>query len=479
MNSARITPAIYIRWSTDDQGSGTTLDRQREACLKLAADRGLTVQPQHIFIDDGVSGAEMNRPALNRMRRLIEAGIISLVIVYKLDRLARRPYIAYNLVEEWRGKASIISVVESHIDTSTTVGQLGFDIALAFANHERNNTRDLTLAGKRRRAAEGRNPGIPPAYGYRIADKRFVVVEDEAAVVRRIFDEYIHNGKTDGQIARMLNDAGIRTRHGGQWHVSAIQRILRNPAYKGTLVYKDIETEGAFPIIIEPKLWEQAQAIRSRKAAQHPRRQASVSPYILSGRLYCFKCGRPMNGRVARHGRWENRYYACVGSIQRRECDCRAVRQERIEQAVISSLMPLLDPNELNRRIAAREGTMLRQLRQEIAGIEARLRQLQHELSRIRRDYRRGRIDADAFNGLSADIEVDRAGLSAALAQKKSELMAAEDESKHKHDLRQAVGLLQAWEGISLAQRKQVVQLLTQRIEWDDESNSVTVRTVI
>lgn len=62
-----MSAAIYIRWSTDDQGTGTTLEEQREGCLMWASDRGQTVLPEHIFVDDGVSGANESRPALNRL----------------------------------------------------------------------------------------------------------------------------------------------------------------------------------------------------------------------------------------------------------------------------------------------------------------------------------------------------------------------------------------------------------------------------
>lgn len=473
------TPAIYIRWSTDDQGSGTTLEVQREGCLAWARDRGLTVAPEHIFVDDGISGARLDRPALNRLRRLIETRAISMVIVYKLDRLARKPYIAYRLIEEWKEKAGLVSVTEAHIDTTTTVGQLGFGIATVFADHERNMTRDRTLSGKRKRASEGRNPGLRPSYGYEIANKSFVIDEDEAVVVRRIFDLYVNHGKTDGQLARLLNDSGIRTKLGGPWHISAVQRVLQNPAYIGRLVYREITAEDAFPPIIDPLTWEKAQAIRSQKAKIHPRRAASESPYILSGRLKCAKCGRPMNGRVCRNGKYENRYYACTGYIQYRDCECLTVRQEQIEQAVVAHLMPLLDENELTCRLNARVGTTIATLNQEVAVLESRLHEIEQELARVRQDYRRARIDADTFNEIRAEIDGERAALTSTLGSKQSALISAEADSRITEEVRQAVNLLRAWDGITVAQRKQAIHLLTEAIEWDYVDKTVTVRTAV
>lgn len=471
--------AIYIRWSTDDQGTGTTLDVQREGCLKKAGEHGLTISPEHIFIDDGVSGAKENRPALNRLNRAIQNGSITTVIVYRLDRLARSPYVAYKLVErDWHKRASLISVTESHINTTTTEGQLGFGIATIFAAHERNTIRDRTMSGKRRRAAEGKNPGLRPHYGVQIIDKTFAVVEEEAITVRRIYNDYL-KGRTDGQVARALNDAGIRTKAGGPWHTSAVQRILTNPAYKGTLVYRDITCEDAFPVIIDPHTWERAQAIRSEKAKVHPRRLATESPYILSGRLTCARCGRPMNGRVCRNGKYENRYYACTGYIQFRDCDCLTIRQEALESAVVAHLLPLLNEDELSRRIHERAGMTLDLLRQEVEALELRLRNLDQELFRVRQDYRHGKIEADTFNELRTEIEADKKTAAGRLSGRRSELIRAEDASKAGGCILEAANLLGSWDGLSHTQRRQIVHLLTERILWDCHSRQLIVHTAV
>lgn len=447
--------------------------------MKWLASKGLSVTPEFIFVDEGVSGAKVNRPALNRLNKLIDEGIINLVVVYKLDRLSRRTSLSYRLVEEtWQGKADLVSATEPHIDTTTTPGKLGFGIAAVFAAHERDTIRDRTMSGKQRRAKEGRNPGLKPSFGYAMKGKQFVIVEDEALLVRRIYSEYL-GGKTDGRLARMLNDLGFRTKSGGPWHISAVQRILTNPAYKGTQTYRDTIVDNAFPAIIEPSVWDQAQAIRKSKAKEHPRRLSEVSPYILSGRLTCAKCGRAMNGRVCRNGKYENRYYMCTGYVQFRDCDCLSVRQDRLENAIIETLLPLLDEEEVSRRIQARLGTTVNQLRQEVSTLEARLRDLESELIRVRQDYRKSKLDVDTFNQLRTEIEQDRGAIADSLVQTKSKLTVAELDFKLDLDVQRAVGLLSAWEGLSLAQRKQVIHLLTERIDWDYHNDTLTVQTVI
>jgi len=474
-----VNAAIYIRWSTEDQGSGTTLDVQRDSCLKYAVDNGWHVAPEHIFVEDGISGAKENRPALNRLTCAVQQGAVDTVIVYKLDRLARSPYVSYKLIEkDWHRKASLVSITEAHIDTTTTTGQLGFGIAAVFAAHERNTIRDRTMAGKRRRAEQGRNPGLRPPYGYTIVDKRFVIVDKEAATVQRVYEDYLA-GKRDGEICRGLNDSGIRTREGKPWHISGVQRLLTNPAYMGQLVYRDIRTEGAFPVIIDDDRWNQVQALRLQRARAHPRRMGAESPYILSGRLWCATCGRPMNGRVSRNGKYENRYYACTGSIQFRDCRCLTVRQEQLEGAMVAHLLPLLDENELNLRITEQMGAALDLLKVEVSGLESRLTEIGQELARVRQDYRKNKIDADTFNGLRVEIEAEQKSLSNTLADKKMNLAKAESDAQVCGDLRKAVELIRVWQDLTLVQKKQVVHLLTERIEWDYRSQQLTMRTTV
>ncbi len=465
-----MSAAIYIRWSTEDQGTGTTLEVQRDACLAYAADKGWTVALDQIFIDDGISGAKESRPALNRLNQAIQQGFISTVIVYKLDRLARQPYLAYKLVEkDWHKKASLISITEAHIDTTSTTGQLGFGIAAIFAAHERNTIRDRTMSGKRRRAAEGRNPGLRPPFGYAIAEKRFVVAEHEAVVVRRIYEEYL-SGRTDGQIARTLNESGLRTRAGGLWQISAVQRVLTNPAYRGRLTYREITADGAFPVLIAPERWEHVQAMRRKKARIHPRRSGSDSPYILSGRLHCSYCGRPMNGRVCRNGTYEHRYYACTGYIRFRDCPCPTVRQEQLEGAVLAHLLPLLDNDEVKRRISDGRAAKARLLQEEIKALEARLAELDRELVRVRQDYRQARIDADTFSHLRTEIDADKAALADTLARKRA--------SQSQRPLVE-IDVALVWQELSFVQRKQVIHLLTERIEWDYMTGQIAIRSTL
>lgn len=105
--------AIYIRWSTEDQGEGTTLDVQLEACRAYMASQGWSYREELVYVDDGVSGATMERPALTRLRAAVAQGQVECVVVYKLDRLSRSVADTARLVmDEWEGICSVKSARE-------------------------------------------------------------------------------------------------------------------------------------------------------------------------------------------------------------------------------------------------------------------------------------------------------------------------------------------------------------------------------
>ncbi|HWI61263.1 MAG TPA: recombinase family protein, partial [Symbiobacteriaceae bacterium] len=156
--------AIYIRWSTEDQGEGTTLEVQMDACKGYILSQGWPFRDDLIFVDDGISGATLDRPALGRLRGLVREGEVDCVVVYKLDRLSRTVLDMLKLVlEEWEGCCHVKSAREP-IDTLTPTGKMFFYQLMSFAEWERNVIRERTMAGRLRRAQEGKNPGLMMPY---------------------------------------------------------------------------------------------------------------------------------------------------------------------------------------------------------------------------------------------------------------------------------------------------------------------------
>lgn len=146
--------AIYPRYSTDEQGQGTTLEVQLNACKNYALSQGWNINEDLIFIDDGYTGANLDRPEMTRLREYISEGKVECVIVYKLDRLSRNLKDAVNLVmDEWLDICHLKSVTEP-IDTTTPLGKQIFYILMGFAEMEREVIRERVWSGKVTRAKD-------------------------------------------------------------------------------------------------------------------------------------------------------------------------------------------------------------------------------------------------------------------------------------------------------------------------------------
>jgi DNA invertase Pin-like site-specific DNA recombinase len=246
LTNAPIDPnrvAVYIRWSTDEQTQGTTLEVQREACQHFLKSQGWNYVEELVFVDDGYSGGNMDRPALARLRAAINVGDVAAVVVYKLDRLSRNLLDCVNLVRQEWAKVALFSTME-RFDTHSSVGQMVFNILVSFAEFERNVIRDRMMSGKRKRWEQGRNSGFKYPYGYRrSATGSFEIDPAQAEVVRRMYGDYIQ-GAGFAVIRDRLNQEGIPAPSGGQWRICSIQLILKNPFYAGHMAAGYYSYEG-------------------------------------------------------------------------------------------------------------------------------------------------------------------------------------------------------------------------------------------
>lgn len=361
--------AAYIRWSTEEQGHGTTLEVQQERVGHFIRSQGWEPRDDLMFVDDGCSGGSLERPAMARLREAVAAGEVECVVVYKLDRLSRSLLDTVNLVrQEWKGRCALFSATE-HFDTGSPVGQMVFNILVSFAEFERNLIRERTLSGKRKRAQQGRNAGQKYPYGYRKgADGAWALdgVDETsgsfigpAAVVRRIFTSFLE-GSPLTAIAETLNADGIPTPEGRPWRFGAVGRILANPCYAGTYRYGERTTEGAIPPIVSADDFRQAQRLRRERAGRLPDK-AKPGRYLLSGLARCAQCGSAIAGSMGK----TRRYYVCTGRAIHRRCECAYMDADRLETALLAEVrgeIPVAAPSaavEQSRRHALAEARKL------------------------------------------------------------------------------------------------------------------------
>ena len=207
--------AVYTRKSSEEglEQEFNSLHAQREAGLAYVASQkseGWIALPDH-YDDGGISGGTLERPALKRLLCDVEAGLIDVVVVYKIDRLSRSLTDFAKLVDVFeRHNVTFVSVTQQ-FNTTTSMGRLTLNILLSFAQFEREvigeRIRDKFAASRKKGMWMG---GWPPL-GYEVENRRLVVVEREAALVRRIFDRFAKTGSAL-TVARELNAAGEVTK---------------------------------------------------------------------------------------------------------------------------------------------------------------------------------------------------------------------------------------------------------------------------
>lgn len=464
--------AAYIRWSTDEQGHGTTLDVQQERVALFIQSQGWMYREELLFIDDGFSGATLERPGLSRLREAIQTGLVDCVVVYKLDRLSRSLVDTVNLVSrEWAGRAVLCSATES-FDTRSPVGQMLFNILASFAEFERSLIRERTLSGKRKRAEQGRNAGQRYPMGYRKGPDGSWALDGwdagrgeftgPAATVRRIFDAFLA-GLGTGSVARMLNAESMLTPTGKAWRFHYVARILRNPIYAGVYRYGKgpngetegcTESQGSVPPIISAGEFARAQRLLDG------RRTARREPvaYLLTGLARCGRCGSPIAGSRGR----TKRYYICTGRRLLGCCDCASLDADRVEEAVLSELrrrLASLPP--AHEAIRARWAHLVSERRRAMRLAESERLELERRRRRADDEFLAGVLTGEIYSRLSARLLAEAEVMRERLEEAERALAVAR---LGEEEIPPGERLVDAWAELTTEEVREVIRLLSESL---------------
>jgi site-specific DNA recombinase len=351
--------AIYTRKSTEHNLdlAFTSLDAQREACeayIQSQAQEGWRRVPEH-YDDGGLSGASLQRPALQALLAEVRARHIDMVVVYKVDRLTRSLADFAKLIELFDAhEVSFVSVTQS-FNTSSSMGRLTLNVLLSFAQFEREligeRVRDKIAASKRK----GLWVGGPVPLGYAAVDKKIVMIPAEAEAVRTIFARYLELGSLR-QLADDLSRRGIcsKTRQlangrsiGGGWFgVGALAYLLRNRFYIGDVVYRGEVNRGDHAPILDRELFE---AVQGRLAAQAVQRRCRLrgAPALLAGRIFDER-GNRMSPTHTNKGGVRYRYYVSQAVLRNTPAAASAITRvpaPEIEALVVTALRDHLQAN--------------------------------------------------------------------------------------------------------------------------------------
>src|SRR5215207_8346430 len=513
--------ALYVRVSTDRQQHAQTIEQQvAQLQSYVAAHDGWTVAAEHVFRDDGRSGAKLDRPGLDALRDHAARAAFDLVVICSPDRLARNFVHQMVVLEELERRGVRVVFCDRPLSDDPHE-QLVTQIRGAVAEYERTLIADRMRRGRQARLRSGQLlPWTRAPYGYRLHPERprdpAAVGLDPvaAAVVQELFAAYAAGGVTLHTLAAQLTARGVPTPTDKPiWRPTTIRNLLTNPAYKGQAASGRLRTaparrrksalepigKGMSTTAHPPQEWitvpvpalvaaEQFDLVQRRLAAnQQNARRNTTHPYLLGGLVSCGVCRLACSGVTRTASDTRYRYYRCLGKQARvssgRASCCRArfipagqldelvwadlcevLRQPRlVAQALERAHSGAWVPQELRRRQATLRGVRASVTRQRQRLLEAYLAEAIDLACFQRQDRGLAGQEADL---LAREREVaaqgERLVQVSAIAQSMTQVL---------QQLR--VGLGQA----SFQQRRQLVELLIDRVVVTD--GHVEIRYVI
>ena len=388
--------ALYLRVSTEEQAENYSIPSQKERLEAFAKSQDWGIYD--LYIDDGYSGKDMDRPAVKRLLKDAREKKFDIVAVYRLDRFSRRAVDLLKAVEEIfePNRVALKSATEP-FDTSTIAGRMMLTMLVAFAQFERESISERVKTNMLHKANGGEWCGAYMApFGYRNENKKLYIVEHEATIVRQIFEKY-NSGVGLRSIALALNESGRYTRQGYQWLHPRIRQILINPIYAGYMVWNRTERKGKKQFYRPRKEWvlvngehepiiskDLFNAVQDRMKGKNHTSPRDSGNYALSGLVWCGTCGYKYRG-CAKNA--EVRYYRCGGYVDGAKCPARNIRVEILEDAVLTELEKL----EFNEQgcMEAIKAAHTRQcqeeqtLRCELVAQQEELKKIEHRKSRL------------------------------------------------------------------------------------------------
>lgn len=366
----RIVAAEYCRYSSSAQDDGYSIEAQQKAIANFAAVNGYDIQ--YSYIDRARTGTNANRPEFQRMIEDAKQGLFDVIIIHKTDRFSRNRFdsILYkNELSKYGVK--VISVTENFGEGAEAELMLAMQESMA-EYYSKNLAREVRK-GMDVLSSKGLHTGGSPPLGYDVVDKKLVINESEAEIVRLVFSMYSQK-YTYNDMAKELNARGYKTKSGNEFSASSFNSILTQRKYIGEYVYNRrvsksltgkynshankpedeiVRIPNVVPRIIDDETFNKVQA-RLNQNKRKIKTYASNSHYLLSGLIICGECNYHYQGN-SRKGGSGTIYssYRC-GKKQNHKIGCgnKEIEKNKLENFVIEQLQNYLFSNEAIDEIA-------------------------------------------------------------------------------------------------------------------------------
>lgn len=456
--------AIYVRVSTSQQVDRDSLTTQQERLKNLVAARGLTLHK--VYADLGVSAKNTNRPLLEELLKDAEHGLFQYVYVTRLDRVSRSLKDLLKLIEFFEERNIKLVSLTENIDTDGAMGRFVLNLLGAVAQLEREIDAERVSTDMHHRAAKGKWNGGQLPFGYLTQEKyiqrllesgasraqaveaaardmpeakKLYPVEEEAALVREIFEIYSRL-KSLRKVVTELNRQGKVTRRGA-WTTTSVRRLLTNQTYAGFVIYGKRKVDprtgkpkpvgkanwkvvpGEHEALISLETFEQTQELLKSRAKKPTKAKHS---YLLSGLLKCGYCGGMLYGYTIDRKSIAYTYYRCGTQNRKGAAACRGLNVDGkvIEKIVVDSILELSE----NVDFLSDKERLLRQMREAADSENQRTEAERKQLAKRERELRgrrdvlldkleTGLIDDEVFKERFASVKAELDELMAVKAE--------------------------------------------------------------
>ena len=397
---------IYARYSTENQGH-ETIEVQVEKCAAYATEHDIEIV--EIFADEAVSGMKSQRPELQKLFDMAELKLFNYVLIYDQSRFSRDIVDWFTFRHKMQNNdIQIISVTQPYVGgdlNDTAVFATEGINALVNQMHVL-QTRQKVVEAMNHMARQALHTGGSPLLGYDIVDKKYVLNDYEAEIVRLIFTLY-SQGKSYRYIIELLNQKGYKTKFGKTFGKNSLSTMLRNEKYIGNYIYnkippakngkrnshainpKMIRIENAVPKIISNDTWDLVQ--KRLNSSKHNARNNAKAEYLLSGKVICGKCHKAMIGQCSNYHYY---FYVCSGRQRLRNCDKKNINKELLEKSVAEIVKSTLATENQRKEIANALFEQQCKLKSAIdpatASVKKRILEVQHRIDNINRAISEG-----------------------------------------------------------------------------------------
>lgn len=486
---------IYARYSSDNQRE-ESIDAQVRAIKDFAAREGINII--RIYADEAKSATTDQRPQFLDMMKDAETGMFQAVIVHKLDRFSRDRFdSAYYKRHLKKCGVRLISVLENLDDSPESI--ILESVLEGMAEYYSKNLSREVMKGMKETAYQCKHTGGIPPLGFDVGpDKSYVINEWEAEAVRMIFEMFA-DGKGYSAIIDALNAKGYKTKAGKPFGKNSIHDLLLNEKYVGVFVFNKVYNKingkrnghkmkpddeiiripGGCPAIVSQDLWERVKKrLEANKRASGAYSAKAV--YILSGRIFCGKCGAAMTGKRARMGRNKSvySYYECSARKSKRTCDMKPINKEFVEQKVIDALYENLFCDEVIEaatdmiyKHAASRNTEIPEM---IKKYEKQLQTVEFEISNIVNAIAKGMFH-ESMKAKMDELEASKAQLKIRIEEAKLQ------QQSHSLTREQIYAFLARYRNIkemTPEQQKTAIQVFVERVTVYEDKIDMDILTV-